>query len=97
MIRRPPRSTLFPYTTLFRSEVVLAGHGILHRFEFHTDPVPDAEPAPFADEAEFDTRRPDLGRLRHHGHVDVHRSSGLRCGDRLERLPLRSRRLCIEE
>src|SRR3712207_8726968 len=31
MIRRPPRSTLFPYTTLFRSELarrggVLAGH-----------------------------------------------------------------------
>src|SRR3712207_6999340 len=25
MIRRPPRSTLFPYTTLFRSEV-MAGH-----------------------------------------------------------------------
>src|SRR2546422_2659608 len=24
MIRRPPRSTLFPYTTLFRSEHVLA-------------------------------------------------------------------------
>src|SRR3712207_8993075 len=24
MIRRPPRSTLFPYTTLFRSEYVLA-------------------------------------------------------------------------
>src|SRR2546430_9152792 len=23
MIRRPPRSTLFPYTTLFRSEVLL--------------------------------------------------------------------------
>src|SRR3712207_8925391 len=23
MIRRPPRSTLFPYTTLFRSEVIL--------------------------------------------------------------------------
>src|SRR5687768_17876245 len=29
MIRRPPRSTLFPYTTLFRSdEEVLAGVGI---------------------------------------------------------------------
>src|SRR2546429_4875655 len=31
MIRRPPRSTLFPYTTLFRSAVVahhaMAGHG----------------------------------------------------------------------
>src|SRR5690606_40114946 len=26
MIRRPPRSTLFPYTTLFRSEPALAGH-----------------------------------------------------------------------
>src|SRR5256885_5162122 len=25
MIRRPPRSTLFPYTTLFRSYLVLAG------------------------------------------------------------------------
>src|SRR2546422_5068634 len=24
MIRRPPRSTLFPYTTLFRSDIVLA-------------------------------------------------------------------------
>src|SRR2546427_5779732 len=26
MIRRPPRSTLFPYTTLFRSDDVIAGH-----------------------------------------------------------------------
>src|SRR3712207_7903966 len=26
MIRRPPRSTLFPYTTLFRSHQVLATH-----------------------------------------------------------------------
>src|SRR5256885_11428001 len=25
MIRRPPRSTLFPYTTLFRSQAVLQG------------------------------------------------------------------------
>src|SRR3712207_8081073 len=28
MIRRPPRSTLFPYTTLFRSVVVLVYHSI---------------------------------------------------------------------
>src|SRR3989449_3764826 len=27
MIRRPPRSTLFPYTTLFRSLVTLLGQG----------------------------------------------------------------------
>src|SRR2546430_12487022 len=26
MIRRPPRSTLFPYTTLFRSEAVRGDH-----------------------------------------------------------------------
>src|SRR2546422_6053765 len=42
MIRRPPRSTLFPYTTLFRSH-----HGLVrvHRHErgaFH--PVPGDEP-----------------------------------------------------
>src|SRR3712207_7995593 len=29
MIRRPPRSTLFPYTTLFRSEQ----HGLIEPFE----------------------------------------------------------------
>src|SRR3712207_7109724 len=27
MIRRPPRSTLFPYTTLFRSVVITRGQG----------------------------------------------------------------------
>src|SRR2546430_12808728 len=27
MIRRPPRSTLFPYTTLFRSDRIVAGAG----------------------------------------------------------------------
>src|SRR5256885_9851737 len=33
MIRRPPRSTLFPYTTLFRSVALLAqrGEDIAHR------------------------------------------------------------------
>src|SRR2546430_7241506 len=31
MIRRPPRSTLFPYTTLFRSD---PGDGVVERGEF---------------------------------------------------------------
>src|SRR2546422_4484624 len=33
MIRRPPRSTLFPYTTLFRSvnAVAATGQGLVHR------------------------------------------------------------------
>src|SRR5471030_3425129 len=30
MIRRPPRSTLFPYTTLFRSRAPPAGYGPRH-------------------------------------------------------------------
>src|SRR3712207_9310842 len=30
MIRRPPRSTLFPYTTLFRSPRNRVGTGIVH-------------------------------------------------------------------
>src|SRR5260370_5210472 len=37
MIRRPPRSTLFPYTTLFRSPPSEAGEGLsalrIHRVE----------------------------------------------------------------
>src|SRR2546430_9175206 len=31
MIRRPPRSTLFPYTTLFRSPVIAEGPPDRHR------------------------------------------------------------------
>src|SRR5258706_1395102 len=31
MIRRPPRSTLFPYTTLFRSVPAPSGGRLLHR------------------------------------------------------------------
>src|SRR3712207_6882738 len=31
MIRRPPRSTLFPYTTLFRSTVLLVGAEVFSR------------------------------------------------------------------
>src|SRR3712207_7929869 len=34
MIRRPPRSTLFPYTTLFRSEGAVVGVG-LHLVDDH--------------------------------------------------------------
>src|SRR2546426_6422903 len=33
MIRRPPRSTLFPYTTLFRSRA--AAHAVVVPFRFH--------------------------------------------------------------
>src|SRR3712207_8836580 len=37
MIRRPPRSTLFPYTTLFRSEVG-DGWALAFKMESHNHP-----------------------------------------------------------
>src|SRR2546430_12920697 len=39
MIRRPPRSTLFPYTTLFRS-LSIGGDGLV----YHTDPLSNETP-----------------------------------------------------
>src|SRR5258707_7089074 len=38
MIRRPPRSTLFPYTTLFRSQIA-AGSGLVLHHESPFDAV----------------------------------------------------------
>src|SRR2546421_9674479 len=44
MIRRPPRSTLFPYTTLFRSQVIPAAGGQHEREAFGLQgEEPDAE------------------------------------------------------
>src|SRR3989442_6396629 len=40
MIRRPPRSTLFPYTTLFRSHDELSLVIRRHRDRFQLGPVP---------------------------------------------------------
>src|SRR3712207_7839356 len=35
MIRRPPRSTLFPYTTLFRSQSFVVSIAVLHNQGLH--------------------------------------------------------------
>src|SRR2546425_6247931 len=43
MIRRPPRSTLFPYTTLFRSPSPLAAVGAELLDELHMPPVDAVE------------------------------------------------------
>src|SRR2546422_2436732 len=43
MIRRPPRSTLFPYTTLFRSLQIVQGQGyvsLLHEIDHSTRVIP---------------------------------------------------------
>src|SRR5260370_12877676 len=53
MIRRPPRSTLFPYTTLFRS-LILDGAAILSSLF-----LPHAEAA---EEGIFIAAKPDAGR-----------------------------------
>src|SRR2546429_4864518 len=36
MIRRPPRSTLFPYTTLFRSLHTPGNGGVIYRLSHHS-------------------------------------------------------------
>src|SRR2546427_9248290 len=46
MIRRPPRSTLFPYTTLFRSGIrlnpdIAGGIGPVRRVRELGDPIPE--------------------------------------------------------
>src|SRR3712207_8613765 len=67
MIRRPPRSTLFPYTTLFRSKVGM------------TTETPSRLPRTCA--ALYRRRRGDDGRRSAAGGVGQHRQRDLR-GDR---------------
>src|SRR3712207_7190391 len=58
MIRRPPRSTLFPYTTLFRS---LSDEAPVQQLDFRAAPAPEpALPAAPAQEASRDSDA-DLG------------------------------------
>src|SRR2546430_16688816 len=45
MIRRPPRSTLFPYTTLFRSSPKRFSGSVLHRRNFWLPPNGGQPPA----------------------------------------------------
>src|SRR3712207_7266407 len=67
MIRRPPRSTLFPYTTLFRSRpphvATRAGHPIEGR---RASPVSDAGKARPAGAGRYATTPRLLGRSEEH-------------------------------
>src|SRR3712207_8984352 len=66
MIRRPPRSTLFPYTTLFRSELVhrvglVLGELLLPLGELpdvHEDLQPPQLPLPHRQRGETPAQRP---------------------------------------
>src|SRR5260370_12690277 len=66
MIRRPPRSTLFPYTTLFRSDLPeIAFRMLLH--QWHT-----VEHRPF--EVEFQHHTEGLGEAGVHGDRKIERA-----------------------
>src|SRR3712207_1064198 len=75
MIRRPPRSTLFPYTTLFRSEE--QGSSMVVRFFLGTFPTPT--------NLRF---RKGIGRLDEiiYGLIDERRENGEDTGDLLSML-----------
>src|SRR3712207_8024662 len=60
MIRRPPRSTLFPYTTLFRSPH--QPHGRVEEVRVQRADIDRADPAL--------ATRPHAPRLDHHGRDD---------------------------
>src|SRR2546427_10469019 len=79
MIRRPPRSTLFPYTTLFRSDVVDGRDIVLPGFqedarpierlarEHGGDAVAPRDASPRDDGLEQDALRGRLLQWREHG------------------------------
>src|SRR5256885_3661472 len=46
MIRRPPRSTLFPYTTLFRSEIWHRWRALFERYDALLTPTAPVAPFP---------------------------------------------------
>src|SRR3712207_7364439 len=60
MIRRPPRSTLFPYTTLFRSACAAAGSTLPGT----ASTAPGGPGAAGGEDHDETDGRPNLGRLR---------------------------------
>src|SRR5256885_16294133 len=78
MIRRPPRSTLFPYTTLFRSGAPVEARGNLHAY-----PGPAAHHArekPYVQLARLILKRPTLDRNPGCAQPPEDRSCDLRIG-----------------
>src|SRR5690348_17377747 len=63
MIRRPPRSTLFPYTTLFRSTTQNLHHRVKQAV---VDPMPDVHRAPRPDDLSEATSIRSMNRSEEH-------------------------------
>src|SRR3712207_7254030 len=65
MMRRPPRSTLFPYTTLFRSnlighEKIIKSQTVFAAFKDHLNAHPPVAPAAIAVDRESGSYGPGL-------------------------------------
>src|SRR3712207_7344163 len=88
MIRRPPRSTLFPYTTLFRS-IVRGGMKLLIDRQPDMEVVAEAEDGVEAFERALATR-PDLCVLD----VSMPRLTGLRSEEHTSELQSRQYLVC---
>src|SRR2546422_6954026 len=73
MIRRPPRSTLFPYTTLFRSSLVGLGTGPLSACALLTSQLAECatpQTQPQCDQMNMDERDRKSTRLNSsHGYI----------------------------
>src|SRR5437899_6944670 len=65
MIRRPPRSTLFPYTTLFRSLRVFAEASVLERARTARPDVIVLDAALGVEQARSEEHTSELQSLRH--------------------------------
>src|SRR3712207_7405831 len=63
MIRRPPRSTLFPYTTLFRSPVGLIGVAAPDQRRDHRDHLADMLRRPWGDVRRTDPESAHVGKV----------------------------------
>src|SRR2546430_8106261 len=84
MIRRPPRSTLFPYTTLFRSQLnrfLVIVHRFIERFR---------ESQRIAHRAESDSRVGSAGRSEEHT-SELQSQSNLVCRLLLEKKKQKTR------
>src|SRR3989475_4372911 len=86
MIRRPPRSTLFPYTTLFRSldrehGILRVGHGLALRY--------------LADESLAILREPDHGRRSEEHTSELQSQSNLVCRLLLEKKKKKNKKKII--
>src|SRR5438874_9253442 len=94
MIRRPPRSTLFPYTTLFRSEGVLDADGRKLGKEFRKKFKAVAEDRVRLDLAAWKVSAPTAGTRSEEHTSELQSRRDLVCRLLLEKK--KSSRYCIE-